>query len=292
MSKQISHHETQALLAAFADGELTDDQAADLCAYVSGHPDCVKRVLHEQRLRRACAKAMSAEPRCCPDQLRRELDAMLTGENAPVRPDRSASGRVPVLARLGRWLPAAVAAVLLLGAVGVYLAADSSSEPADGGAVLPASQVQAFETRHVRCSVGEAPMLKGELFPASLDEIDPVLSRLVDASVAGASLDLSDAGFAYALAGVCPVPGDDAVHLIYTAVEPDHAGRHAALSLWVQHDPDRADLEPGVPYVAADADRPHPMVVWREHDTVFYLVGDTMRDVERARPLVHLAAAP
>ena len=313
MPEPLEHDDTPALLAAFADGELTDDQASRLCDCVSGNPDCVRRVMHEQRLRRACAKVMASETQRCPDEVRRRLDAILQEPAAPSesirepgRPRPGASGERPGdgPAR-GRWLPAAVAAVLLLGAVGVYLAAgsDNSGGAGDGSvsggsgvsggdaAVLPASHVQRFETRHVRCSVGEAPMMKGELFPATLDGLDPVLAELVDASAAGASLDLSAAGFDYALAGVCPVPGEDAVHLIYTAAEPDEAGppdRRAALSLWIQHDPSRSDLKPGVPYVAADADHPHPMVVWRERDTVFYLVGDSMQDVERARPLVHL----
>ncbi len=301
MPEPPSHDDTPALLAAFADGELTDDQAARLCDCVSGNPDCVRRVLHEQRLRRACAKVMTRETARCPDEVRRRLDALLQAPDAaPPRPDDDMSQPRRPRRELGvtRWLPAAVAAVLLLAAVGVYLTAGSGhpgaasgagSVPGGDAAVLTASHVQEFETRHVRCSVGEAPMIRGDLFPATLDGLDPVLRRLVGDSLAGASLDLSAAGFDYALAGVCPVPGDDAVHLIYTARHPDAAGRLAALSLWIQHDPDRPDLRPGTPYTAADDDSPHPMVVWRERDTVFYLVGDSMQDVERARPLVHLA---
>ena len=299
MPEPLEHDDTPALLAAFADGELTDDQASRLCDCVSGNPDCVRRVMHEQRLRRACAKVMAGETRRCPDDLRRRLDTLLQPPDAASPPpvDELYQPRRPRRdPRFTRWVPAAIAAVLLLGAIAVFTvsngdAASGDGETSGGDTVFTAAHLQQFETRHVRCSVGEAPMMRGELFPATLDGLDPVLAELVDASAAGASLDLSAAGFDYALAGVCPVPGDDAVHLIYTAAEPDDAGppdRRAALSLWIQHDPSRTDLEAGVPYVAADADHPHPMVVWRERDTVFYLVGDSMQDVERARPLVHL----
>ncbi|MEM8738657.1 MAG: hypothetical protein AAGG38_09300 [Planctomycetota bacterium] len=290
-------------LSAYADGELDlreSRQALDLLAEDPAH---AKRVLHQQQLKQACSRAMDRPEMKCPDELRDQLRALAddtprlagsigdTGsapETAPpaeAAPAYDAAHGRPVLATLGRWAAplAAAAALFLVATVGLnlYHANRSSGYTSDG--LITASLAQSFGDRHQKCSLGSEVPASSELFPGTLSELDRTLAEQVGPEIDGASLDLSSLGFDYQVAGVCPLPGQDAVHLIYENAQGQ------ALSLWIKAYDGKPALDPGVPYFPPSEHAHQPMVVWREGNMVFYLVGDSMDAVKQAQPKIRLA---
>ncbi|MEM6458593.1 MAG: hypothetical protein AAF710_04305 [Planctomycetota bacterium] len=278
----MSPDEDRELMPAFADGELDAEQNLRALEQMAADPTQTRRVVHQQQLRRACGRAMGGgETHRCPDELRRQIEAMTpAGETAgSTRPD--------VLATIGRWAaPLAAAAVLLI--VG-FVSLNAFRTDASGGGytadgLITASLANTFGKRHRQCSVGEAIPYGTELFPAEIGQLDDALVEHVGQELDGAALDLSTLSYDYRVAGVCPLPGGDAVHVIYE--NPD--GR--TLSLWIKRYDGQPTLDPGVPYVPPSDHTDTPMMVWREADMVFYLVGDTMGDLRAAQPAIRLAS--
>ncbi|MEO1237538.1 MAG: hypothetical protein AAFX76_12190, partial [Planctomycetota bacterium] len=151
--------------------------------------------------------------------------------------------------------------------------------------LITARLAQTFGDRHEQCAMENQLPYANELFPATMSGLDRALADHVGPEIEAASLDLSSIGFDYRVAGVCPIPGKDAVHLIYENPQGQ------SLSLWIKGYDAEPVLDPGVPYFPPQGHTAQPMVVWREGDMVFYLVGDTMEDVQRARPEIRLAMA-
>ena len=309
MDKPMNSQEARKFLPAFADGELDVEQNLRVLEQMAMDPVNTRRVLHQQQLRRACARVMADPAVKCPDALRdRIADLAGTAErdtpagNPARRPDAGTAssgsevsrtdpafdGRDsrPVLATIGRWAaPLAAAAVLaVVGTVGLNAfrgASGVSDYTADG--LITASLAEKFGSRHASCALGETSPYNAKLFPAEIDQLDESLAQHVGQELDGAALDLSELGYDYQVAGVCPVPGDNSVHVLYR--NPD--GK--ALSLWIKAYDGQPTLDPGVPYVPPQAHSERPMMVWREANMVFYLVGDVMDDVKNAQPAIHLA---
>jgi hypothetical protein len=104
-----------------------------------------------------------------------------------------------------------------------------------------------------------------------------------------AALDLSEVGYRYSVAGYCTIPGENAIHIIYTADQPDTVGRRGAISLWINPGQAGPPADAGRVHTAAGADSPHPILTWQEQGATFYLVGDSMADVKAAQPHLRLA---
>lgn len=329
MNKGMSSQEARKFLPAFADGELDVEQNLRVLEQMAMDPTNTKRVLHQQQLRQACARVMCGPEKCCPDALRATLEALAKdeagNENSPpagVRGEnpgetfggtpgggpgggpgalRSGAGgggasenraeREPVIGFIGRWLaPLAVAAVLFIGALvalNFYNPNQGAVGPdhytADG--LITANLASTFAQRHDQCSLDTSALMHSELFPAEVADLDDALAEHVGIAMKDASLDLSSLGYDYQIAGLCPVPGNEAVHVIYQNPE----GR--SLSLWIKPYDAQPTLDPGVPYSPPSDHTDHPMVVWRQDNTVFFLVGDRAEDVQQARPAIRLASA-
>ena len=127
----------------------------------------------------------------------------------------------PVIGRIGRWMPTAVAAGLLLGAM-AYVNSGQWSRNGNGGgassvasaAIIPAADRLRFQSRHVRCT-SSLEMLHGiEQFPQDLKVLPGNLARHLGGSLTP-SLDLSSIGYKFYGIGQCVVPGTGSVHLIY-----------------------------------------------------------------------------
>ncbi|MEM1110225.1 MAG: hypothetical protein AAGH99_16185 [Planctomycetota bacterium] len=279
--------ESHQLLPAFADGELDTEQNLRALESMASDPENTKRVLHQQQLKQACARVMDTPEMRCPDELRGKITAMMATEAEPTVAETAsehAQGS-PVIARIGQWVaPLAVAATLFIGAVvALNVINDNRKYTSDG--ILTASLAQTFGDRHVKCALGQQAPYATDLFPASVSELDEAIAQQVGQAIEGAALDLSVLGYDYQLAGLCPIPGGDAVHVIYENAEGQ------ALSLWIKAYDGKPVLDPGRAYIPPQDHTSQPMMVWRDGDMVFYLVGNTMDEVEKVQPAIQLAVA-
>ena len=310
-------------LMAGADGELSAERQLELSRAMGEDRQVWARVLQEQELRRACGRVLGRGAGRCPAALREAVGRLLEGEGSAegeggetivvggtggesllgeggtASPVRERAGRPGVWARVGRWagpMAAAAAVAWVLWAVlpaerpGAGLAAgrgEGATAGADGytsDGLITAGLAQRFGQRHARCAADPSLLYDRELYPAELGPLTGVLGRRVGGELEGAALDLGEVGYRFDQAGSCTLPGRDAAHLIY------RNARGQTLSLWVKAYDGRPTLDPGVAYRPPRAHSGRPMVVWREGQTVFYLVGDVSDDVQRARPAIHLSS--
>ncbi len=289
-------------LLACADGELDCVRQLRATESMARDPQVMSQVLHQQQLRLACARVLQKHDGPCPDALRQRIrdlcESCEAASPAPAPAAREAATPSAdrrggaVVATLGRWLgpiAAAAAVALVLWAIlppptaptnpGVY-GLENGGYTDDG--LITAGLAHKFGERHDLCGQDPSRLLDRPLYPADVAELDDALTRRIGDQFAPASLDLSDLGYRFEQAGNCPLPGDRAAHLIY---------RNAAdevLSLWVKAYDGRPTLDPGVAYTPPRQHSGRPMVVWREADTVFYLVGDQPEAVQKARPMIGL----
>ena len=266
-------------LQAFADGELSLNEQGELLQQMSDDPKIAQQVLHQRQLKEACARAQKADSAQCPAELRELVTAMFDepardAEPSPAVGQISASDASPVIGFIGRWAPAAVAAVLLISTVFVWV--NISGNQANGNAaLLPASMVNQLTGRHVHCAMDPANSLHGDhdLVVNEVGELSSVLAQRFDATgVAG--LDLSAIGCEFDAVGPCSIPGENAVHLIYH----DTLNNNQSLSLWIRpYDPTGARPTPALEdnrvYTIQQDDNP-PVILWRQGELVYYLTGD------------------
>jgi len=295
-SPDTTPEEERQRLHAFADGELDGDQQLRAVEQIANDPTYAKQVLHQHQLKQACGRVMDSPTMRCPDTLRDQITAMADATETEIetetaheslsatRPEQMAGDDQAVLARIGRWAaPLAVAATLFIGAL---VALNVMNNPGGGytaDGLITARLAETFGQRHTQCSLGQGVPAESQLFPADIDQLDDTLVQHVSQELDGAALDLSTLGYDYRIAGFCPLPRGDAVHVIY-----ENPGGQS-LSLWVKAYDQQPVLDPGVPYVPPRDHTATPMMVWREGDMVFYLVGDKMDDVRRAQPAIRLA---
>src|SRR5690606_25746901 len=127
-------------------------------------------------------------------------------------------------------------------------------------------------------------------FPRQVAALPGALSDYFHRSVAPGGLDLSRIGYEYQVTGLCSVPGQGAVHVLYKALPT--TGRTDTLSLWLRPYDGQTPVEPGRLYLATDGETPMPMLIWREGDMVYYLMGDQMSNVEQAATALHAPGNP
>jgi len=290
MNQPMDDNEVRRYVEAFADGELDVEHSLRLLERMAMDPQTTKRVLHQQQLRQRTAKVMG-EPGEAPASLRQQIEQMAQATPAPGQtPPRASNSaarqrrgttRPGVIARLGRWMPAAAAALLLLVTVSI-IGLNQQSTPAAPGAdaLLTSNLVDRFERRHVRCSQGVQSLYKPWLFPAQVNELPGALDGYFDRKVQLPAFDLSALGYEYKQAGQCRIPGRGAVHVLYRAKA--ETGRSDTLSLWMRPDDGRLELEAGRMYEAAGEDAPHPVLIWKQDGMVFHLVGDALDRVQHA----------
>lgn len=276
------------LLAAMADGELDLRENPEALAKIAQDPKAAERVAYQQQLRDACAKAMDRPEMKCPDDLAAKLRSMGMEDAAATAstsaPSTTTDYQGPaVVGRIGglsRWVPSAVAAVLLIAAAVVFTSANPGTPGI--GADTVAFAPDRFSGRHGDCSL-DLSLLKGSEKFGDATEFNQLPGKLADhfqASTDGLQLSLDGIGYAYQLTGACPLPGKGAVHVVYRHKDTPSK----AISLWVmpvkeQH----KGFEEGQVYSkASEDDVMHPVIYWRQGDMLYYLVGDSIEDANRA----------
>lgn len=148
MSKPMDNKESRKYLAAFADGELDVEQNLRVLEHIAMNPDATRRVMHQQQLRQSVRRSMRAQAPATPQALRDQITGMAAGS----RLDPAGSPDDAVLSRIGRWLPTAVAAILLLAAILVATSVIAARRHGDFSGPLDARTVLAFQQRHVECA--------------------------------------------------------------------------------------------------------------------------------------------
>lgn len=280
-------------IAALADGELDPREHPEAFAQLAQDAQAARKIANHQRLKTACATAMDGPDMRCPDELVAKLRALGVEEPAqaaasPKTPATSAqAGSVyhgpPVLARIGRWAPAAVAAVLLIAATVMFMQAGNTGSGSSGSvaSLLTVKDVERFDSRHSTCAEKPDVLKDHDAFgrPGDLEQLPIKLGDYFKTSADGMKLNLSGVGYDYQLTGVCGVPGSGSVHIVYQ--HHDTPGR--AISLWLAPDDGRLNnIEPDRVYVEAGKTLDHPVIVWRSGGLIYYLVGDSLEDAHQA----------
>lgn len=287
--------EVRTFLPAFADGELDVEQNLRVLEAMAMDPTHTRRVLHQQQLRKACAKAMDRPDCRCPEELRKQIASLCSIPHAPhadTEPNLSGLGggdeapgfprdtheRSPILARIGRWAPAAVAAVLLIGALVVFFASANSATAPLG---VADARLAKFTSQHKACASDVTRLRPGVENPSNVEQLPGTIDDYFGDGGGSieAGLDLSSLGYRFERVGACSIPGKNAVHIMYKADDP--AGGERSLSLWIKPDGEGLNLEPGRVYTA-DADNGQPLVVWQRLGRMYYLFADMPDDARRA----------
>lgn len=285
MTRDQPTHDPDQTLAAFADGELDGEQNLEMLKRMAQDPDTARRVAEYQKLRRAVAQAMDDPSLKAPAKLRERISELALSEQArhvtrpkPAPPTTGSS----VLAVIGRWMPAAVAAVLLIGALVALNQAGGlgTDRLITSAQVLNASLVDQFGNRHFKCARDISPMFGTDKFPQDLAALPGALSDYFDQPIDKDVLNLSSLGYEFDMAGLCIIPGKGAVHMVYKSQAL--TGQTDTLSLWLRSFEQGSGIEPDRLYKTADPQENYPMLVWRHGDMVYYLVGDSYDAVERA----------
>lgn len=280
------------LLSALADGELDVREHPDALAQIAQDAQASQRVVYQQQLKQACAKAMDTPEMKCPEALAGRLRAMGTqaqGAGAdealgPTQTQAAPYAGPSVIARIGRWFPAAVAAVLLIAAGVMFSQSNPGTNSGVGSqaaAFLPVDQIDRFTGRHGDCSMNLELLYQAEKFGDAngFDELPSKIAGHFKASTDGMRLSLDGIGYQYELTGACPLPGKGAVHVVYR--HKDDAKR--AISLWIKPaETQHAELKPGQVYSVGGSDPLHPIIIWREGNLLYYLVGDSLEDCDKA----------
>ncbi len=298
MSKEsMSQHEVRKYLPAFADGELDVELNLKVLEQMAMDPTNTRRVMHQQQLRKACAAAMCKPEYCCPAPLKANIASLvcestddapplaaplLTDDNAlPYR--KSQAAHDGVLARIGHWAPAAVAAVLLIGALAVFFTPRTGIETA--GVLVSDQQLELFGRRHSTCSSDLGKLVSNIPSPTNIAALPGTIDDYFGdtAGQIDSALDLSVLGYTYEQVGTCSVPGRRSVHVVYKAA-PD-SGRTGSISLWIKPDTGKAPITPGVLHTA-ETPSGNPVLLWKRDGRVYYLVGDARDDAQQAAQML------
>lgn len=288
MTQPIDDKEVRKYIEAFADGELDVEQNLRMLEHMAMNPRATRRVMHQQQLRQAVDRAMRESTPAIPQPLRGKIEQLAAEwDGRPARQENTTKPARPtrpgVIAKIGRWLPA-VAAALLLGASIVLFVLSQS--PGGGDPLLETRHIRAasFVARHNACSKQLENLHRADAFGTQIADIPGKVAERFDLSATLPVLDLSSLGYAFAGAGDCAAPGAAAVHLVFRA--DDGPG---AISIWVRPAADSdGDIEPGKLYAAAPRKGQHPLLMWRRGDVIYYLIGD---DADKVREAARLLAA-
>lgn len=284
MPEPIDDKEVRKYIEAFADGELDVEQNLRMLEHMAMNPGATRRVMHQQQLRQAVDRALREATPPIPPSLRETIERLATEANRGDRAEaRSRSSRRGIVARIGRWLPAVAAAVLLGASVVLFVL---SQPPAGDAPLLETRHIQTagLVARHAACSQQLENLHRADHFGTQIADIPGKVAEKFEMSQTIPVLDLSSLGYAFAGAGDCAAPGSPAVHLVYHA----DAGP-GAISVWVRPAAERdRDIEAGKLYAAAPGKDQHPLLMWRRGEVIYYLIGD---DADKVREAARLLAA-
>lgn len=281
------------LLRALADGELDFRDQPQVLVKLAEDPKAVQRLAQEQRLKRACAKVMNGPEMKCPNELAGKLLGMAAGETAPGKsagavahvshasPTSAPYAGPPVIARIGRWVPTAVAAVLLFAAGVLFIQASSlPSGSGSVGVILSDNQIKNLTGRHFDCAERPDRLKNPNQFGGKdFEQLPGKLSDYFNTDANKLSLNLDGIGYDYQLTGTCSLPGSGAVHIVYHK----HEDPKQSISVWIvpakaQHE----HLKQGRVYAEVGDDLLRPVIFWRDAGLLYYVVGDSLEDCDKA----------
>ena len=276
------------MLLALADGELDFADQPQVLAKIAEDPKAAHRLAYEQRLKEACCKAMDGPEMKCPNELAGKLLAM-AGDGTAAKtsqPDQNQQAPYagpPVIAKIGRWVPAAIAAVLLL-AAGVLFnqASNTPTDTLDPTTLvsLDAQKIKDLTGRHFDCAERPDRLKNPDQFGGdNVEQLPGKLSDYFDTKADQLSLNLDGIGYDYQLTGTCSMPGSGAVHIVYHKQD----NPEKSISVWiVPTKPEHEKLEEGRVYTEVGDDLLKPVIFWRDGGLLYYLVGDSIEDCDKA----------
>lgn len=287
------------MLMALADGELDFADQPQVLAKIAEDPKAAHRLAHEQRLKQACGRVMDGPEMKCPDALAGKLLAMAgdTSEEVGAALGGAASANwgdssqpsppyagPSVIARVGRWVPTAVAAVLLLAAGIVFNQvsfgpAMNHVDPTRLVSLDPA-KVRDLTGRHFDCAQRPDRLKNPSQFGGEdLEQLPGKLSDYFQTNADKLSLNLDGIGYDYQLTGTCSLPGSGAVHIVYHK----QANPEQSISVWiVSAKPEHDKLQADRVYTEVGDDLLRPVIFWRDGGLLYYLVGDSIEDCDKA----------
>ena len=286
MSRSNSDIKIRKYLPAFADGELDIQQNLDVLEHMAINPMATRRVMHQQQLREAIKRTLHRHTPTAPESLKLKLQELSHRTPCTTEPTthpgttRHRMRPTSLLARIGRWTPVTVAALLFVSALAVLGTANRSH------GAIPQARYAMFAHRHTRCSRQVRYLNHTELFPQNLENLPEAMARFLGNTVA-IDLDLSPAGYEFLAIGQCDVPGDQSVHLVYRNPTAPH--NQGNLSLWIRQHTGNPDIEPNRLYLMTGSNATSPMLLWQQDKMIYYLVGDSLGGVEHAAGLLRSA---
>ena len=278
-----------ALLRAHADRDLPDShpQTAALrhlltdpvAARDAGIPDPHARVEFERSLRAACGRCLCSMAGGPSSDLRARIQALAAQHDAIAHPPRASTNApapIPGRAHAGvrrptrRWaMSLGATAILVFAAAAIYQAVINAGTVRTGPESFTAQVASFISLEHQRTALNtDAAKAKFGCTDAArvCADFSQTLGESPDLPALGGEHDLTFQG-----AGPCGVPGGPSIHArFYT--RHDAQGHDHEMSLFVQRDTGRLDLEEGRVYslecAAANVD------VWRHGSLIYYLVSD------------------
>lgn len=278
------------MLMALADGELDFADQPQVMAKIAEDPKAAHRLAYEQKLKQCCCRVMDGPEMKCPNELAGKLLGMAAGESSATKPTTVAAAAAkpapyvgpPVIAKIGRWVPTAVAAVLLVAAGVLFNQANNASTSGNGADVfLTSDQIKGFTGRHFDCAERPDRLKNPTQFGESKDfeQLPGKLRDYFHTNADSLSLNLNGIGYDYQLTGTCSLPGSGAVHIIYHK----HNDPSRSISLWIV--PAKADhrhLKEDRVYAEVGDNLLRPVIFWRNNGLLYYLVGDSIEDCDKA----------
>ena len=275
------------MLRALADGELDFRDQPQVLAKIAEDPKAAQRLAQEQQLKQACAEAMDGPEMKCPEALAGELLAMAgdaskkTAAPPPAQPRQAEYAGPSVIAKIGRWVPTAIAAVLLLAAGVLFNQASNMSAGSDRGVIgISDTQIKNLTGRHFDCAERPDRLKNPDQFGGKdFEQLPGKLGDYFKTDTNNLALNLDGIGYDYQLTGTCSLPGSGAVHIVYHK----QANPEKSISVWIvpakaEHD----KLEEGRVYARVGDDLLRPVIFWRDGGLLYYLVGDSIEDCDKA----------
>jgi len=262
------------LLRAAADEELNAADQERLESRLRERPDDEARVETERRLREACARVMTQievpadlrsrveraiEERADDDEVLERLEAI-----AERTRDRSFWRQIPPSVRA-----AAAALILVLGTAFLLFAPGSPLAPRGYSGQL----ISFMDREHERCWL-DAEYLAVKFPITEREEVPEAFQAILGADVSLG--DIYTSGLEFVGAGSCAVPGGKSMHLSFRTpgAAPNPGGN---VSLFLQKDTGRLNLEPGVTYrLTRDtwfAPADCAIYAWARDGLIYYLVS-------------------
>jgi ferric-dicitrate binding protein FerR (iron transport regulator) len=255
-----------ALLRAAADDELTPEQHAALEAHLRAHPEDEARIEFERALRERVGRTMGETT--APAALRERVERALEHE--------SEAGPRPRRRRIAMGVLAMAASVVVV--AGVLFALMSPGSPIGPDARYRSSLAGFLHSEHERCWV-DADRILAKFGVRERDQLPASMATVFGHDVAlPGEIAGQGSGLEFIAAGECNVPGRArSMHLGFrTDGTRGEAG--VAVSLFIQPDETRLELEEGVTYRLTSERRIARGVcsiyAWTLDGMIYFLVSD------------------